>query len=122
MFNRLMRRSGPQFRTRGPERDQHTDQGRLQAVKTAIEGVIADIERERDGLDQRLKDVLGRASLAVGTGSDDYQEREVNDGAYIKTLEDEVVVGQQRLAKLNSDAVNYRFIRAALLSRFGPPA
>jgi hypothetical protein len=57
-------RSTRPFRTRGPQRDHDTDAARASGLCAFLDGLRADLERERDGLRGRYESVTTRAAFS----------------------------------------------------------
>lgn len=106
------------FKVRAPERDVDTDRQRVQTVMTAIETVLSAAENEQKGLNQRVDDVLARAAVTVGNASDEYLEREPLDTHHQDLFSEEMSVGEARLKSLADTITHFKFLRAAVLSRF----
>lgn len=106
------------FRTRSAERDAHSDRATLAAVGSAIDQALTTLETERDGLGQRFNEARDRASAAAGTEADEYLTREVNVGADLRRLEQEMIRATARLQTLDEEIANLRFVRAVFYSRF----
>jgi hypothetical protein len=106
------------FKVRSPERDEDTDRQRIQTVMNAIETVLNAAESEQKGLNQRVEDVLARAAVTVGNASDEYLEREPLDTHHQGLFSEEISSGQRRLKSLADTITHFKFLRAAVLSRF----
>jgi hypothetical protein len=111
-------RGEQEFRARSPERDAETDRGRIEAIMDAIESALQAAEREQAGLNRRVEDVLARAAVTFGNGDDEYLEREALDKHHQDLFDKEVQNGQRRLKELNSSIAHFKFLKAAVLSRF----
>jgi hypothetical protein len=113
------------FRARSPERDAETDRTRIEAIMTAIEEALHAAEREQSGLNRRVEDVLARAAVTFGNGDDEYLEREPLDSHHQTLFDNEILNGQRRLKQLGASIAHFKFLKAAMLSRFPefrPPA
>ncbi len=110
--------AGDNFQVRSPERDEETDRQRIATVMIAIETVLSAAENEQKGLNQRVADVLARAAVTVGNASDEYLDREPLDTQHQDLFSEEISNGQKRLESLSSSISHFRFLRAAILSRF----
>jgi hypothetical protein len=106
------------FRARSPERDAETDRTRIEAIMTAIEEALHAAEREQSGLNRRVEDVLARAAVTSGNGDDEYLEREPLDSHHQTLFDNEILNGQRRLKQLGSSIAHFKFLKAAMLSRF----
>ena len=110
--------SADQFKVRSPQRDEDTDRKRVETVMTAIEAALHAAEGEQKGLSQRVEDVLARAAVTVGNASDEYLDREPLDRRHQDLFNEEISSGQRRLKSLADTIAHFRFLRAAVLSRF----
>ncbi|HXH44012.1 MAG TPA: hypothetical protein VNK51_09225 [Bradyrhizobium sp.] len=116
---RLLRRTGSTtFRVRSAQRDSQEDQRRVAAIVVAIEDAIGAAERERAGLSRRVEEVLARAAVTLGNDDDEYLYREPLDSHHQDLFDDEIVNGQRRIKELDSAIAHFRFVRAAMESRF----
>jgi hypothetical protein len=106
------------FRARSAERDAETDLARVGSILTAIEIALHAAETEQSGLSRRVDDVLSRAAVTLGNGTDEYLEREPLDNYYQNLFTVEISNGQRRLAELAVTITHFKFLKAAVLSRF----
>ena len=106
------------FRARSPERDAETDRGRLDSIMNAIDGALHSAESEQSGLSRRVDDVLARAAVTLGNGTDEYLEREALDNHHQDLFDAEILNGQRRLKELSAEIAHFKFMKAAVLSRF----
>lgn len=118
MFQFLKSRSEKPFRARSPERDTMTDRARITAILDSIKDALNEATAEHTGLKARIDDVLARAAVTIGNDSDEYLSREPQDTQYQNMLGLETANGQHRLAELETSIGHYRFLKAALQSRF----
>lgn len=119
LHNFIMARLGDDgFRARSPERDAETASLRIGSVVTAIESALSAAESEQSGLSRRVDDVLARAAVTIGNGSDEYLERDAQDSRHHDLFDAEIMNGQRRLKELASEISHFRFMKAAVLSRF----
>lgn len=107
-----------QFRARSPERDAETDRARVQTIMAAIESALNEAELEQSGLSRRVEEVLARAAVTIGNGDDEYLHREPLDNYHQDLFDREIVNGQRRLKELGSSITHFKFMKAAMLSRF----
>lgn len=84
----------------------------------AIDNALQAAEREQEGLGRRVDDVLARAAVTLGNGDDEYLHREPLDRHHQDLFDAEIVNGQKRLKELGAAIAHFRFIRAAMQSRF----
>ena len=106
------------FRARSPDRDADTDKVRVGAILSTIEDALNAAEQEQLGLSRRVEDVLARASVTMGNGTDEYLEREALDGHHQDLFGREILNGQRRLKELATEITHFKFLKAAVLSRF----
>ncbi|WP_407165438.1 hypothetical protein [Bradyrhizobium sp. ORS 111] len=106
------------FRARSPERDAETDRARIDSIMTAIDAALHAAESEQSGLSRRVDDVLARAAVTFGNGTDEYLEREELDNHHQNLFAAEIANGQRRLKELSAEIAHFKFMKAAVLSRF----
>ena len=106
------------FKARSADRDAETDQARVGSIVTAIETALQAAEREQSGLSRRVDDVLARAAVTLGNGTDEYLEREALDNYHQDLFDAEILNGQRRLKELATEIAHFKFMKAAVLSRF----
>jgi hypothetical protein len=106
------------FKARSNDRDAATDHSRLSAIAEALESAIVTAEAERAGLDRRIEDVLARAAVTFGNGTDEYLERESLDSHHQDLFGIEIKNGQRRLADLASQITHLKFLKTAMVTRF----
>ena len=109
---------GEKFKVRSLERDEDTDRERIETIVNAIETVLHAAENEQQGLSQRVENVLARAAVTVGNASDEYLDREPLDHHHQNLFSEEISSGQKRLKSLADAITHFKFLRAAVLSRF----
>jgi hypothetical protein len=114
-----------EFKARSADRDAETDRLRVGSILYAIETALAAAEAEQSGLTQRVDDFLARAAVTFGNGTDEYLTREALDSLHHDLFDREISSGQRRLQELGLTISHFRFLKAAMLSRFPdfkPPA
>ena len=116
--NLRTRRKDQNFRARSAERDAETDQSRVGSILEAIEHALHEAEQEQAGLGRRVEDVLARAAVTLGNGTDEYLEREALDSHHQDLFGAEIANGQRRLNELATAITHFKFLKAATLSRF----
>jgi hypothetical protein len=119
------RLGNPGFKARSADRDADTDKSRVSSILAAIEDALHSAELEQSGLGRRVEDVLARAAVTMGNDSDEYLEREPLDSHHQDLFSTEISNGQRRLKELATSISHFRFLKAAMLSRFPdfkPPA
>ena len=119
MHNFIMARLGDEgFRARSAERDAEADLLRVGSVATAVETALQTAEKEHAGLSRRVDEVLARAAVTLGNGTDEYLEREPLDNHHQDLFDTEIQNGQRRLKELAIQIEHFRYLKAAMLSRF----
>ena len=123
MFQLLSRarasRSGDRdFKVRSAGRDVDTDRSRVSSILGALDVAIREAEQEQSGLSRRVEDVLARAAVTFGNGTDEYLERDALDSHHQTLFSNEIANGQRRLEELAMTIAHFRFLKAALLTRF----
>ncbi len=117
--NYLRTRLGSQdFKARSADRDAETDRARVGSILEAVENALHAAEREQSGLGRRVEDVLARAAVTIGNGTDEYLEREPLDSHHQDLFSAEISNGQRRLKELATEITHFKFLKAAMLSRF----
>jgi hypothetical protein len=119
LHNLIMGNLGDEgFRARSRERDAETAQLRVGSILAAIESTLNAAEREQSGLNRRVDDVLARAAVTIGNGTDEYLERDARDSRHQDLFDAEIMNGQRRLKELATEISHFRFLKAVVLSRF----
>ena len=117
--NYLKTRLGDQvFRARSADRDAETDRSRVHSIMEAVEQALNAAEQEQSGLNRRVEDVLARAAVTLGNGTDEYLEREPLDSHHQDLFSSEISNGQRRLKELATSIVHFKFLKTAIMSRF----
>jgi hypothetical protein len=111
-------RAASAFKARSAGRDVETDLARLRPVFNSIEAAIRSAEAEFTGLTRRVDDVLARASMTVGSGTDEYLSREDLDSRLLDRLDVEIANGQRRLGELSTNIAHFKSLKADLTTRF----
>jgi hypothetical protein len=106
------------FKTRSADRDTETDYSRVEPIFRSIGQALKAAEAEHSGLDDRMQDVLARASISAGNGSDEYLDRDPADAHLLNVLEEEILRGQRRLEGLSQQIKNLKALEATLMARF----
>src|SRR3979490_3018939 len=112
------RLGGQDFKARSADRDAETDRVRVSSILEAIENALHAAEQEQAGLNRRVEDVLARAAVTFGNGTDEYLEREALDNSHQDLFSAEISNGERRLRELADQIAHLRFMKAAVLSRF----
>jgi hypothetical protein len=94
----------------------------LEAIENAA---LHAAEQEQLGLNRRVEDVLACAAVTLGNGTDEYGngtdeylEREALDSHHQDLFSTEISNGQRRLKELATTITHFKFLKAAMLSRF----
>ncbi len=90
----------------------------MNSILEAIENALIAAEQEQSGLNRRVEDVLARAAVTLGNGTDEYLEREPLDTHHQDLFSVEISNGQRRLKELATTITHFKFLKAAMLSRF----
>jgi hypothetical protein len=85
---------------------------------SAIDRALYEAEIEQSGLNRRVDDVLARAAVTLGNGTDEYLDRDSLDNFHQDLFTFEISNGQRRLKELAAAIVQFKSVRAAVLSRF----
>ena len=112
------RRGDQDFKARSADRDAETDRSRVGSILAAIENALHAAEQEQSGLNQRVEDVLARAAVTLGNGTDEYLERDARDSHHQDLFSAEISNGQRRLKELATEITHFKFLKTATLSRF----
>jgi hypothetical protein len=118
MFARLFRSRIQQFRIRSAERDERSDQSALALVDTALTHALDKLQAERNGLADRVQAALIRASMTVGTGTDEYLTREPSRTSNLRVFETDLARGTDRIAQIDKRLKDLSFVRAVFCRRF----
>src|SRR5262249_42185188 len=111
MISQLFR-SRSKFQARSPERDADTDNEAVRSVASAIDLVLTKAEAERTGLKNRIDNVLSVAAI------DDYLMRAEDRSQMLRESDAEIRRGQDRLRVIGQNISHFKFLRAALQTRF----
>lgn len=106
------------FRARSANRDAEADFSRTEPVFLSIEKALNIAEAEHSGLNTRMQDVLARGAISLGNATDEYLTREPADTIVQNQFDREIQTGQLRLEQLSLQINAFKFLRAALMSRF----
>jgi len=99
------------FKARSADRDAETDRSRVGSIMTAIEAALRAAENEQLGLNRRVDDVLARAVMTLGNGTDEYLEREALDSHHQDLFIAEISNGQRRLKELSAAITHFKFLK-----------
>jgi hypothetical protein len=119
MFDLFSRaRANHLFKARSASRDAEADFLRTKSVFLSIEEALKVAEAEYSGLNARVQDVLARGAISLGNGTDEYLTREPADTLVQNQFDREIASGQHRLEQLSLQINAFKFLRAALMTRF----
>ncbi len=119
MFDLFLRaRVNHLFKARSTDRDAEADFSRTESVFLSIEKALKITEAEHSGLDTRMQDVFARGAISLGNATDEYLTREPAHTIVQNQFDREIQIGQLRLEQLSLQINAFKFLRAALLSRF----
>ena len=99
------------YQFRSPQRDAETDQLRIGSVIQAIDAAVKAALNERDALRTRVRNARDLASLAVGTGDDEYLTRDPKDSSRLREYEKQMTVGEDRLRILDHQIGSLTLLR-----------
>jgi hypothetical protein len=106
------------FKTRSADRDAETDYSRVKPVFRSVGQALTAAQTEYSGLDNRMQDVLARASISSGNGSDEYLDRDPADTRLLNLFDGEILSGQRRLEELSQQIKSLKALEAALMVAF----
>jgi hypothetical protein len=106
------------FKTRSADRDAETDYSRVKPVFRSVGQALTAAQTEYSGLDNRMQDILARASISHGNGSDEYLDRDMADVHLLNLFDAEISRGQRRLEGLSQQIKNLKAVEAALTAGF----
>jgi hypothetical protein len=119
MIRQLFRsRSSAGFQARSSERDSNTDQETVKSIAAALDLALQKADAERTGLKRRIDDVISRAAIVGGNDVDDYLTRTDDRSKMLSESDAEIRRGQDRLNVLDQNVSHFKFLRAALQTRF----
>jgi hypothetical protein len=119
MFDLFLRaRVNHFFKARSANRDAEADFSRTESVFLSIENALKIAGAEHSGLAARMQDVLARGAISLGNATDEYLTREPADTIVQNQFDREIQIGQLRLEQLSLQIDAFKFLRAALMSRF----
>ncbi len=118
IIRRLFRSRRDTFQARSEERDSAADNDAVRSVAAALDSVLEKAEVERAGLKNRIDDVLSVAAIVGGNDIEDYLTRTEDRSKMLKESDAEIRRGQERLRIIEQNISHFKFLRAALLTRF----
>jgi hypothetical protein len=106
------------FKTRSADRDTETDYLRVGPVARSIGQALKAAQAEYYGLDNRMQEVLARASISLGNASDEYFDREPAHTQLLNQFDEEILRGQLRLEELSQQIKKLIALEATLMAGF----
>jgi hypothetical protein len=101
-------------RFRSASRDMLSDERRLGWIRKSIQAAIDDAERERDGLQRRVKDAVDKAAFLFGSDLDSEARLDAKASADLRRAEKAITDGQNRLAALDKEVERLRNLKTRL--------
>lgn len=89
----------------------------MDRIMKAIDHVLESAEQEQAGLTRRVQEVLARASVTQGNGTDEYCERDALDRHHQDLFNIEIANSQRRLRELDCAITHFRFLKSATLGQ-----
>jgi hypothetical protein len=90
------------FKIRSSRRDEGADTSRLASIKRSIENAIAEAEKEKIGLKNRIDQAQNQASQMMGNDTSDYLDREPAIERQLIKAEEQLSAGRIRIGQLNA--------------------
>jgi hypothetical protein len=118
MFRLFRSPSDSGFKARSLKRDADTDRNAVKSVADAINLALEQAEAERAGLKRRMDDVTSRAAVVGGNDADEFLTRTEDRSEMLRKSDDELKRAQERLSAIETNISHFRFLKAALRSRF----
>jgi hypothetical protein len=118
-FRRLLQsRSAASFEVRSSGRDGDTDREAIKSIAVALDQALQKVDAERAGLSHRIDDVISRAAIVGGNDMEDFLTRTDDRSRMLNESDVEIRRGQGRLQALDQNVTHFKFLRAALQTRF----
>ena len=118
MFRLFRSPSDGGFKARSLKRDADTDRNAVKSVSDAINLALEQADAERAGLKRRMDDVTSRAAVVGGNDADEFLTRTEDRSEMLRKSDDELKRAQERLSVIETNISHFRFLKAALRSRF----
>lgn len=100
------------FRARSPDRDADNDRARVNRIEAAVDDVVAEIERERDGLKTRYAKAQERANALLFKLDNEGDRPALS--AVLSEMEAAMRYCEKRTAELELQAAHLRQARGGL--------
>jgi hypothetical protein len=101
-------------RYRSASRTLLSDEKRLGWIRKSIQAAIDDAERERDGLQRRVKDAADKAAFLFGSDLESEARLDVRATADLRQAEHAITHGEKRLLTLAREVHRLRSLKARL--------
>jgi hypothetical protein len=90
------------FRIRSAKRDEQADESRLAAIERSIVNGIADAEKEKTGLEKRVKETRDIAAVLMGNDTYGYDDREPAQEQELSASEQALAAARDRMRHLDA--------------------
>ena len=100
----------PRFRS--ASRDALSGERRLSGIRRSIQAAIEDAEKEKEGLQLRVKEAADRAAFLFGDELEDQVGDDPSLRADLNAAEEAIMKGQKTLASLQAELNHLRTLKA----------
>jgi hypothetical protein len=118
MINLFRRPTESSFQIRSEERDRELDRELVVRIALALDGAVQATEAQKNGLRNRMDEVISIAAIVGGNEIDEYLTRDESRSKILLASDAEIKRGQARLETLGQHLSHFKFLKAALRSRF----
>jgi hypothetical protein len=118
MIKLFRRRTESSFQIRSVERDREVDRELVGRIALALDEAVQATEAQKKGLRNRIDEVVSIAAIVGGNETDEYLTRDEVRSNILLASDAEIKRGQARLEALEQHLSHFRFLKAALRSRF----
>jgi hypothetical protein len=118
MINLFWRRTESSFQNRSPERDRQLDRELSARIARALDEAVQATEAQKNGLRNRMDEVVSIAAIVGGNETDEYLTRDEGRSNILLASDAEIKRGEARLKTLEQHLSHFEFLRAAFRSRF----
>jgi hypothetical protein len=118
MINLFRRRTESSFQIRSAERDGGLDRELIVRIALALDEAVQETEAQKNGLRNRMDEVISIAAIVGGNEIDEYLTRDEGRSNILLASDSEIKRGQARLESLGQNLSHFKFLKAALRSRF----
>lgn len=105
------------FQARSSERDQANDDAAVRSIDEAIQSALDKAKAERDGLKNRMDDVIARAAIVGGNDVDEHLTRAGDRTEMLRKSDADIRQGHERLRELDHNIAHFENVRTALHTR-----